>query len=94
MSYSSVLRDLHVAFAGIRQDSDVPTGVDFVLTGNGMSFLTLTIETLIVPMIGDDHNLVLVTYKIEIDPDTPYGLMISMGGNDRTVVSCVFRKVN
>jgi hypothetical protein len=22
----------------------------------------------------------------------PYGLMISMGGNDRTVVSCVFRR--
>ena len=32
--------------------------------------------------------------KIEIDSAKPYGLMISMGGNDRTVVSCVFRKVN
>jgi len=31
--------------------------------------------------------------KIEIDSSKPYGLMISMGGNDRTVVSCVFRKV-
>ncbi len=30
--------------------------------------------------------------KIEIDSSKPYGLMISMGGNDRTVVSCVFRK--
>ncbi len=28
-----------------------------------------------------------------IEPRKPYGLMISMGGNDRTVVSCVFRKV-
>jgi acetyl-CoA C-acetyltransferase/acetyl-CoA acyltransferase len=32
--------------------------------------------------------------KVEIGPDKPYGLMISMGGNDRTVVSCVFKKVN
>lgn len=28
---------------------------------------------------------------IEISSERPYGLMISMGGNDRTVVSCVFR---
>lgn len=27
-----------------------------------------------------------------IDVKKPYGLMISMGGNDRTVVSCVFRR--
>ena len=32
--------------------------------------------------------------KIEIAPDRPYGLLISMGGNDRTVVSCVFRRVH
>ncbi len=31
--------------------------------------------------------------KIELDPARPYGLMISMGGNDRTVVSCVFKRV-
>ena len=31
--------------------------------------------------------------RLEIDPARPYGLMISMGGNDRTVVSCVFRQV-
>ncbi len=30
---------------------------------------------------------------IEVDSGKPYGLMISMGGDDRTVVSCVFRKV-
>jgi acetyl-CoA C-acetyltransferase/acetyl-CoA acyltransferase len=29
----------------------------------------------------------------KIDIRKPYGLMISMGGNDRTVVSCVFRRV-
>lgn len=28
----------------------------------------------------------------KIDVRKPYGLMISMGGNDRTVVSCVFRR--
>lgn len=30
-------------------------------------------------------------YQVEVNPDKPYGLMISMGGNDKTVVSCVFR---
>jgi acetyl-CoA acetyltransferase len=29
-----------------------------------------------------------------IDIEKPYGLMISMGGNDRTVVSCVFKRTN
>lgn len=32
------------------------------------------------------------SHQIELDPARPYGLMISMGGNDRTVVSCVFRR--
>ncbi len=31
---------------------------------------------------------------IEIPPDRPYALMVSMGGDDRTVVACVFRKLN
>ena len=31
--------------------------------------------------------------RVEIDAARPYGLMISIGGNDRTVVSCVFRQV-
>jgi acetyl-CoA C-acetyltransferase len=32
--------------------------------------------------------------SIEVSSDRPHGLMISMGGNDRTVVSCVFRKTH
>lgn len=32
--------------------------------------------------------------KLTLDPEKPYGLMVSMGGNDRTVVSCVFRRVS
>ncbi len=32
--------------------------------------------------------------KITLDPKKPYGLMVSMGGNDRTVVSCVFKRVS
>jgi acetyl-CoA C-acetyltransferase/acetyl-CoA acyltransferase len=31
--------------------------------------------------------------KLESDSNKPYGLMVSMGGNDRTVVSCVFKRV-
>ena len=31
---------------------------------------------------------------LTLDPNKPYGLMVSMGGNDRTVVSCVFKKVS
>ncbi len=30
--------------------------------------------------------------QLALNPDKPYGLMISMGGNDKTVVSCVFRR--
>ncbi len=30
--------------------------------------------------------------QIEIDPKRPYGMLISMGGNDRTVVAMIFRK--
>ncbi len=29
--------------------------------------------------------------QVNISADRPYGLMVSMGGNDRTVVSCIFR---
>ena len=31
-------------------------------------------------------------YQVEIGADRPYGLLISMGGNDKTVVSCIFRR--
>ncbi|RMF73897.1 MAG: 3-ketoacyl-CoA thiolase [Acidobacteria bacterium] len=31
-------------------------------------------------------------YQVEIPADRPYGLTISMGGNDKSVVSCVFRR--
>ncbi|MFO7888794.1 MAG: 3-ketoacyl-CoA thiolase [bacterium] len=30
--------------------------------------------------------------QVAISSDRPYGLMISMGGNDKTVVSCIFKK--
>jgi acetyl-CoA C-acetyltransferase/acetyl-CoA acyltransferase len=30
--------------------------------------------------------------QIQIPADRPYGLTISMGGNDRTVVACVLRR--
>lgn len=33
------------------------------------------------------------TYQVKIDENKPYGLMISMGGDDKTVVSFVFKKV-
>ncbi|MFW6131694.1 MAG: thiolase C-terminal domain-containing protein [Candidatus Aminicenantaceae bacterium] len=29
--------------------------------------------------------------QVNISADRPYGLMVSMGGNDRTVVSCIFK---
>ncbi|MFH1864882.1 MAG: 3-ketoacyl-CoA thiolase [Candidatus Eisenbacteria bacterium] len=32
--------------------------------------------------------------KLTLDPNRPYGLMVSMGGNDRTVVSCAFKRVS
>ena len=31
--------------------------------------------------------------QVDVPADKPHGLMISMGGNDKTVVSCVFKKV-
>jgi len=30
--------------------------------------------------------------QVTVPPDRPYGLMISMGGNDKTVVSCIFKQ--
>jgi acetyl-CoA C-acetyltransferase/acetyl-CoA acyltransferase len=33
-------------------------------------------------------------YQVEINPDRPYGMLSSMGGNDKTVVAMVFRKVD
>jgi len=30
--------------------------------------------------------------QVKIPSDRPYGLMISMGGNDKTVVACIFKK--
>jgi hypothetical protein len=30
--------------------------------------------------------------QLEIPSSKPYGLTISMGGNDKSVVSCVFRR--
>ena len=30
-------------------------------------------------------------YQVRLDPKRPYGLLINMGGNDKTVVSAVFR---
>jgi len=29
--------------------------------------------------------------QVSVPADRPYGLMISMGGNDKTVVSCIFK---
>ncbi|MBI4701270.1 MAG: 3-ketoacyl-CoA thiolase [Deltaproteobacteria bacterium] len=31
-------------------------------------------------------------WQVELDAARPYGLMVSMGGNDKTVVSCVVRR--
>ncbi|TET20489.1 MAG: 3-ketoacyl-CoA thiolase, partial [Candidatus Cloacimonadota bacterium] len=31
-------------------------------------------------------------YQAKIHPEKPYGMMSSMGGNDKTVVSMVFKK--
>ncbi len=64
MKSSNVINDLHVAFATLRNATftDCPGGVDFVLTGNGNNWLTLSIETKINTVIVD-----LVTYKISID---------------------------
>ncbi|MCK4943789.1 MAG: 3-ketoacyl-CoA thiolase, partial [Candidatus Aminicenantes bacterium] len=32
-------------------------------------------------------------YQVPIESDRPYGMMISMGGNDITVVSMIFKKI-
>jgi len=34
------------------------------------------------------------SYQVEIDPKRPYGLMISMGGDDKTVVAMIFKKIS
>ena len=33
-------------------------------------------------------------FQVDIPADKPYGLTISMGGNDKSVVSCVFRRAS
>jgi len=33
-------------------------------------------------------------YQVEINPDRPYGMMISMGGDDKTVVVMIFKKTD
>ncbi len=32
--------------------------------------------------------------QVKIDPNRPYGLMVSMGGNDKTVVAAIFRNAD
>jgi len=32
--------------------------------------------------------------QVEIDPNRPYGMMVSMGGSDKTVVSMIFKKAS
>lgn len=34
------------------------------------------------------------SYQVAVDPKRPYGLMINMGGDDKTVVSFVFKKIS
>jgi acetyl-CoA C-acetyltransferase/acetyl-CoA acyltransferase len=73
-----------------RSDGEIPTNA----TGGLIGFGHYTGGTGVREAVDLIHQLTgqAGDCQVTVPPDRPYGLMISMGGNDKTVVSCIFRK--
>jgi len=75
-----------------RADGEIPTNA----TGGLIGFGHYTGGTGVRQAVDIIHQLTgqAGDCQVNVPGDRPYGLMISMGGNDRTVVSCVFKAVD
>lgn len=73
-----------------RPDGEIPTNA----TGGLIGFGHYTGGTGVRQAVDLIHQLTgqAGDCQVEVKPDRPYGLMVSMGGNDKTVVSCIFKK--
>lgn len=73
-----------------RPDGEIPTNA----TGGLIGFGHYTGGTGVRQAVDIVHQLTEQAgdCQVNISADRPYGLMISMGGNDKTVVSCIFKK--
>jgi len=73
-----------------RIDGEIPTNA----TGGLIGFGHYTGGTGVRQAVDCLHQLTgkADDCQVEIKPDKPYGMLISMGGNDRTVVTQIFKK--
>lgn len=73
----------------IRPDGELPTNA----TGGLVGFGHYTGGTGVRQAVDLIHQLTdqAGDCQVNVTSDRPYGLMVSMGGNDKTVVSCIFR---
>ena len=73
-----------------RPDGDIPTNT----TGGLIGFGHYTGGTGVRQAVDLVHQLTgqAMDCQVDIPKERPYGLMISMGGNDRTVVACIFKQ--
>jgi acetyl-CoA C-acetyltransferase/acetyl-CoA acyltransferase len=80
----------YVASGKTRRDGPTPMNVGGGLIGyghpTGASGVRMSVD-LVRQLTGQAGDA-----QIEIPKDKPYGLMVSMGGNDKTVVCCVFER--
>jgi acetyl-CoA acetyltransferase len=77
---------------GTAPDSDMPTNLSGGLVGYGHYTGGTGVRQaadIVMQFTGKPDG-----QKLNLDPNKPHALMVSMGGNDRTVVSCVFRRVS
>jgi acetyl-CoA C-acetyltransferase/acetyl-CoA acyltransferase len=72
-----------------RSDGQIPTNA----TGGLIGFGHYTGGTGVRQAVDLVHQLTgqAGDSQVNVSSDRPYGLMISMGGNDKTVVSCIFK---
>jgi acetyl-CoA acetyltransferase len=80
-----------VAEGGTAPDGEIPTNLSGGLIGYGHYTGGTGVRQaadIVMQFTGRPDG-----QSLDVPADKPYGLMISMGGNDRTVVSCVFRRV-
>ncbi|MBI4722442.1 MAG: 3-ketoacyl-CoA thiolase [Candidatus Stahlbacteria bacterium] len=80
-----------VAMGKTKRDGEIPTNTTGGLIGYGHPVGATGVRQsadLVQQLIGKGEC------QISIDPNRPYGLMVSMGGNDITVVSMIFKKID
>ena len=81
-----------VADGGTKPDSELPVNP----TGGLVGFGHYTGGTGVRQAVDLVHQLTgkAADCQVKITPERPYGLMISMGGNDRTVTCMIFKKAD